>query len=388
MADNPVVQTVYTADPAPLVHDGRVWLFTGHDEDNSTNFNMRDWRLFSTDDMANWQHHGVVMSLDTFSWASENAWAGHVIARNSRFYFYVPVTNSDTGNMAIGVGVADKITGPYADALGRPLVENGEIDPAIFIDDDGQAYMYWGNPNLSYVLLNEDMISYSGEVVQVELTPASFGLRTNHPTRETMYEEGPWLYKRSGLYYMIFAADCCQENLQYSTGPSATGAWTYQGILMDRQGSSFTNHAGVVHFQDQDYLFYHNGALPGGGGFTRSVCVEALAYGSNGEIQQIYMTEDSPPQIQALDPYARQEAETFAWGQGVETETSADGTLNLWSINNGDYIRVKGVDFGTGAATLTARVASEQKGGFLELHMDNRDGQLISTCEIPGTGGW
>jgi arabinoxylan arabinofuranohydrolase len=175
-ADNPVVQTLYTTDPAPLVFNNRVYLFTGHDEDGSTNFNMRDWRLYTSADMANWQDHGVIMSLATFSWANDRAWAGQVIPRNNKFYFYVPVQKK-SGSMAIGVAVSDNVTGPYRDALGKPLVENNEIDPTVYIDDNGQAYLYWGNPGLSYVKLNQDMISYSGSVVGVQLTTAGFGAR-------------------------------------------------------------------------------------------------------------------------------------------------------------------------------------------------------------------
>jgi hypothetical protein len=85
-ADNPIVQTIYTADPAPLVYDGRIYAFLDHDEDGSTTYVMKDWRLFSSADMANWQDHGVVMSLATFSWATERAWAGQVINRNNQFY--------------------------------------------------------------------------------------------------------------------------------------------------------------------------------------------------------------------------------------------------------------------------------------------------------------
>ncbi|GKT43012.1 xylosidase/arabinosidase [Colletotrichum spaethianum] len=177
-ANNPIVQTIYTTDPAPLVYNNRVYVFTGHDEDGSTGFNMRDWRAYSTSDMVNWQDHGVMASLATFSWANANAWAGQVIPRNGRFYFYVPIRRT-TGSMAIGVAVSDSITGPYRDALGKPLVDNNEIDPTVFIDDNGQAYLYWGNPKLSYVRLNQDMISYSGGVNRVTLTPQGFGARTS-----------------------------------------------------------------------------------------------------------------------------------------------------------------------------------------------------------------
>ncbi|GAB2884028.1 hypothetical protein GCM10022245_19430 [Streptomyces mayteni] len=216
-ADNPVVQTIYTADPAPLVHNDRVYLYTGHDEDGSTYFTMRDWRVFSSSDMVNWTDHGSPLSLATFSWASTNAWAGHVVARNGQFYWYVPVTNRATGRMAIGVAVSDSPTGPFRDALGRPLVENGEIDPAVYIDDNGQAYLYWGNPNLWYVRLNADMTSFTGGPTQIPLTTAGFGRRDGNPSRPTLYEEAPWVYQRNGLSYMVFAANCCSESIAYST---------------------------------------------------------------------------------------------------------------------------------------------------------------------------
>ncbi|MFB9249204.1 family 43 glycosylhydrolase, partial [Sphaerisporangium melleum] len=112
-ADNPVVQTIYTADPAPMVYNGRVYLYTGHDEDGSTYFTMKDWRVFSSADMVNWTDHGSPMSISTFSWASQDAWAGHTVYRNGKFYWYVPVKDRASGQMAIGVGVSTSPTGPF-----------------------------------------------------------------------------------------------------------------------------------------------------------------------------------------------------------------------------------------------------------------------------------
>lgn len=389
-ADNPLVQDIYTADPAPIVHDGRVYLFTGHDNDGSTDFNMTDWRLFSSADMANWQHHGTPMSLKTFSWASNRAWAGQVASRNGKFYFYVPVRNGKTGRMSIGVGVSNNIAGPYSDALGRPLVENDEIDPTVFIDSDGQAYLYWGNPGLYYVKLNNDMLSYSGGINKVSLTTAGFGTRPNNAQRPTNFEEGPWLYKRGNLYYMIYAANCCSEDIRYSTGPSATGPWTYRGVVMQHEGKSFTNHPGIIDFEGKSYFFYHNGALPGGSGYTRSVAVESFNYGSNGLIPEIRMTQQGPTQLKPLDPLVRQEAETIAWSQGIKTETCSEGGFDVTSINNGDYIKVKGVGFGSngGPKTFSARVASGSGGGKIELRLGSTTGNVIGTCTVTSTGGW
>ncbi|NBE80200.1 family 43 glycosylhydrolase [Micromonospora sp. NEAU-HG-1] len=387
-ADNPIVQHIYTADPAPLVHSGRVYLYTGHDEDGSTYFTMKEWRVWSSADMVNWTDHGSPLNVGTFSWAKADAWAGQVIARNGKFYWYVPVTAKSTNSMAIGVAVGDSPTGPFHDAIGRPLVANGEIDPTVFIDDDGQAYLYWGNPNLWYVKLNTDMISYSGSATKIPLTTAGFGTRNGNANRPTLYEEGPWVYKRNGTYYNVFAAECCSEFIGYSTATGPTGPWTYRGTIMPRQGGSFTNHAGVIDFNGGSYFFYHNGALPGGGGYTRSVAVERFAYNSNGTIPTINMTTTGAPQIGTLNPYVRQEAETIAWGSGIETEVSSEGGMNVGFIENGDYIKVKGVAFGTGASSFSARVASATSGGNIEVRLDSPTGTRVGACAGPGTSGW
>jgi arabinoxylan arabinofuranohydrolase len=388
LADNPIVQHVYTADPAPLVHDGRVYLYTGHDEDGSTYFTMKDWRVWSSADMVNWTDHGSPMGLTTFSWAKQDAWAGQAIERNGKFYWYVPVVNRSTGRMAIGVGVADSPTGPFRDALGKPLVENGEFDPTVFIDDNGQAYLYWGNPNLWYVKLNADMTSFSGSPTQIPLTTAGFGTRTGNTSRPTLYEEGPWVYKRNGLYYNVFAAKCCSEFIGYSTAPGPTGPWTYRGTVMPTQGSSFTNHPGLVDFKGSSYFFYHNGALPGGGGYTRSVAVEKFTYNSDGTIPTINMTTGGPPPADTLNPYTRQEAETIAWETGIETEAASEGGRDVGWIENGDTVKVRNLAFGAGASSFTARVASGTAGGTIELRLGSATGTVVGRCTVPGTGGW
>ncbi|KAI6391446.1 hypothetical protein MCOR23_008959 [Pyricularia oryzae] len=342
-ADNPFVQTRYTADPATLIYQDRLWAFTSHDNDDATWFNMTDWRLYSTDDMANWQDHGSPAGLRTFAWARQDAWAPGAIERDGKFFLYVPVTPSSGGGMAIGVAVADDIAGPYTDPLGGPLVHNGEFDPTVFIDDDEQAYLYWGNPNLWYVKLNRDMISFSGAPVQVELTPAGFGARRPDVPKEgrpTSYEEGPWLHKHNGTYYMTYGANCCDEDIHYATAPSATGPWTHGGLLMASQGGSFTNHPAVVDYKGKAYFFYHNGALPGGGGFQRSVAVFVS------------------------------------------------------KISNGDYVKVGGVAFGEeGAASFAAVVAAGrhkcERPAELQIRLDGEDGELVGSCEVPAdTGGW
>jgi len=286
------------------------------------------------------------------------------------------------------VAVGDSATGPFRDAIGRPLIVDGEIDPTVFVDDNGQAYLYWGNPNLNYVRLNADMISYSGSPTRIPLTTAGFGTRNGNPSRPTLYEEGPWVFKRNGIYYNVFAAECCSEFIAYSTATSPTGPWTFRGTVMPRQGGSFTNHAAVIDFNGGSYFFYHNGSLPGGGGFTRSVAVEKFTYGPGGTIPTINMTTSGAPQVGTLDPYVTQQAETAAWSSGVETEASSEGAQNVGYIENGDWIKIKGVGFGSGAASFSTRVASATSGGRIELRLDGLNGPLAGTCTVTGTGGW
>ncbi|XXV07811.1 glycoside hydrolase family 43 protein [Sorangium sp. So ce1335] len=390
MADNPIVQTIYTADPAPMVHDGTLYLYTTHDEDTaSTFFSMNEWRVYSSTDMVNWTDRGSPLKFKDFSWAKADAWAGQVAHRNGKFYFYIPTTSRTLNRMVIGVAVSDSPVGPFEDALGRPLITAncGDIDPTVFVDDDGQAYLYWGNPNLCYVKLNEDMISYQGEVVRVPMTAESFGERTGSAERPTLYEEGPWLYKRDGMYYLAYPAGGIPEYIAYSTSSSPTGPWTYRGVIMPTEGGSFTNHPGIIDYKDSSYFFYHNGALPGGDGYHRSVAVERFTYNADGTIPTITMTEEGPPGVGPLDPYVMTEAETIAWSSGVETEACSEGGMNVTSIEDGDYIKVKDVDFGSGAVSFDARVASATSGGSIELRLDSTTGTLVGTCTVEGTGG-
>ncbi|MDX2758441.1 carbohydrate-binding protein [Streptomyces europaeiscabiei] len=157
---------------------------------------------------------------------------------------------------------------------------------------------------------------------------------------------------------------------------------------MPAQGNSFTNHAGIVDFQGNSYFFYQNAALPGGGGFTRSVAVEKFSYNADGTIPTINMTNTGAPQLGTLNPYVRQEAETIAWGSGIETEWTSDGGMNVGWIENGDYIKVKGAAFGSGAASFTARGASATSGGTVELRLGSPSGTVVGRCSVPNTGGW
>jgi arabinoxylan arabinofuranohydrolase len=391
-AQNPVVQTIYTADPAPMVHNDTLYLYTGHDEDKSTWFTMKDWHCYSTTDMVNWTDRGVPLSLQSFDWVNKDAWAGQCIFRDGKFYWYVPMNQSNGKGMAIGVAVSDKPTGPFKDALGKPLVSGGwgYIDPTVFMDDDGQAYLYWGNPNLYYVKLNKDMVSYSGDVITVPLNKEGFWIRyKDTDKRPSSYEEGPWLFKRNAQYYLLYPAGGVPEHLAYSTSISPTGPWVYGDTIMPviKKSGAFTNHPGYVDYKGKSYFFYHNGALPGGGGFTRSVCVEEFTFNADGSIPRIAPTSGIAEAVGNINPFTRVEAETMAWEEGVETATDNKTGVYVTNISNGDYIKVRRVDLEKGAKKFEAITAAISDGGSIKLHLDSLTGFLLGTCLVKKTGG-
>lgn len=394
-AQNPIIQTSYTADPAPMVYNGTVYLYTSHDEDQTVRnfFTMNDWRCYSSTDMVNWTDHGAVLSYKDFEWSRGDAWAGQCIYRNGKFYYYLPVNQKNGGN-AIGVAVSDSPTGPFNDALGKPLlVGYGYIDPTVFIDDDGQAYLYWGNPNLWHVKLNEDMISYNQElgIVKEDLKDENFGYRAKKiDNRTAAYEEGPWLYKRNSLYYLLYPAGGVPEHLAYSTSKSVTGPWTYGDTIMHviKEKGAFTNHPGLIDFKGKSYLFYHNGALPGGGGFKRSICVEPIVFNADGSIPLITPTKEGVKEsVSPLNPFTRVEAETIAWSEGLKSASDPKTGVYITQIDNGDYLKVRSVDFRKGAKQLTASVASASEGGKIEIRVDSKEGSLLGTLEVTNTGG-
>jgi hypothetical protein len=383
IAQNPIIQTIYTADPAPLVYKDTVFLYTGHDEDKSTWFTMKDWRAYSTVDMVNWTDRGTPLSLETFNWANKDAWAGQCIFRDGKFYWYVPINQTNGKGMAIGVAVSTSPTGPFKDALGKPLVHsgNGDIDPTVFIDDDGQAYLYWGNPYLKYVKLNKDMISYSGEVINVALTKEGFNVRVKDADkRPSAYEEAPWLHKRKGLYYLLYAAGGVPEHLAYSTSKTATGPWSYRDTIMTviKKGGAFTNHPGLIAYKAKSYFFYHNGALKGGGGFNRSVAVEEFTFNPDGTIPRIENSVTGSEAIQTLNPYQITQAETIAWQEGIKTAFNPTTGVYVTNINTGDYLKVRNVNLKKGPKSIEVRTSAALNGTSIEIRTDSSTGPIIA----------
>lgn len=378
----PLIQTKYTADPAPYVHGDTVYLYTTHDEDDARGFHMRDWLLYTSTDMVNWQDRGAVASLADFKWykGDNGAWAECVVERNGKWYMYCPIHGH-----GIGVLVADSPYGPFTDPIGKPLVWQTEhwddIDPTVWIDDDGQAYMYWGNPDLYSVKLNEDMISHDGMIVK-------------HP-KITDYQEGPWMYKRDGHYYMAFASTCCPEGIGYAMSDSPMGPWEYKGHIMDHTHRTRGNHPGIIDYKGKSYCFGLNYDIlrlkDQEHSERRSVSAAEMKYNDDGTIVELpYFLDCELNQTGTFDPYRKVEAETMAWGYGLKTMPKNIWARDRWNqfvtdIDDGEYIMVRGVDFGNGAKSIDIDASCHLYGGKIEVRLDYVDGPLVAELDITNT---
>lgn len=287
---NPIVRHFHTADPAALVQGDTLWVFAGRDQEgNQSKYVMREWHVFSTTDMKHWTQHPIPLRIEDFPWAaSKQAYAGHVAERNGKYYWYV-----STNWCGIGVAVSDRIAGPYKDALGKPLLTTKDcfdskhswacIDPAVFIDDDGQAYLVWGNRECYIVKLKENMVETEGEVKRIAISE-------DHP-----FTEAPWIHKYNGKYYLTYASEW-PEKIAYAMADRIEGPYETKGVISEIAGNSNTTHPAIVNFKGQWIFFSHNGGLPDGTGYSRSIVAEPMEYNADGTIKNI------PPTAEGVKP--------------------------------------------------------------------------------------
>jgi beta-xylosidase len=292
---------VYTADPGALVYNCTFYINCGHDEGSGTGFVMRNWYILKSTDMVNWTRIDNALTLGAFKWANSNAWAGQMVTKGGKFYWFVPVnkTGSCPNNcgMAIGVAVGDSPEGPFTDYLGKPLIDDllemsnwnltldsdspFTIDPTVFVDDDGQAYLqYGGFGRIAGAKLNLDgnNVSLNGKLVNI--------------TGLTNVFEAPYLTKINGTYYNVYAAGSNPASIDYATATNPMGPFTYKGRILDplptTSTDAATSHPAIAQFAGQWYLVYHLSNGPNGGGtYHRMVAVDKITVASNGTIAKI-----------------------------------------------------------------------------------------------------
>jgi len=298
---NPLFRDAFTSDPATLVVGDTLYVFTGHDEcyedsvgfEGQYGFNLTNWLLYSTTDMQTWTSHGVIMKPTDFAYGVGEAWAAQCVAKDGKYYYYTSLQAGEPYNSkVVGVAVADAPTGPYTDALGKPLItddmtDNGargwwnDIDPTVLIDNAGTPWLCWGNGTCFLAKLNQDMTSLADSIKVIDLP---------------RFVEGPWLLERDNRYYIIYVSmGAGRETISYAMSDSMEGEWTAMGEITGMADNSFTIHPAVCQFKGQWYFFYHNGNLElngyKGAGGRRSVCVEPLTFNEDGTINPIEQTD-------------------------------------------------------------------------------------------------
>ncbi len=289
LAQNPFITGIYTADPSARVFkDGRLYVYASHDVDPPRGCDLMDqYHVFSTDDMVNWKDNGEILRASQVPWGRKEGgfmWAPDCVYKNGIYYFYFPHPSGTDWNKTWKIGIATSKK-PASDFVAKGYLETGNdnfamIDPCIFIDDDGQAYFYYGGGNrCAGTKLKDNMTEIAQPLVYME------GLKDFH--------EAAWVFKRNGLYYLTYA-DNNKVNgkganrLNYATSKSPLGPWTYGGVYLDPTGCD-TSHGSVVEYKGQWYAFYHNDVLSGRGNL-RSICVDKLYFNADGSIQKVIQT--------------------------------------------------------------------------------------------------
>lgn len=291
-AQNPLNfgDNIRTADPSGHVWaDGRIYLYVSHDEECQEDFWMKDWYVFSSDDLINWTNHGAVLTVDDLSWADNYAWAPDCAYKNGKYYFCFPVgtgikdrvnPKNSTKWMGLGIAVSDSPAGPFKDAIGGPLwTKPYANDPCLFIDDDGQGYVYFnGGGDYLVAELSDDLLSMKGDFYSMDMG----GYK---PKRE-----GPWVFKRGDKYYYTMPEH--NRILTYYMSDSPKGPWEYKGVIMEQENES-NNHHSIVEFEGQWILFYHRWLdIDSECGRQRHVCAEYLYFNEDGTIQPIKRTDE------------------------------------------------------------------------------------------------
>ncbi|MCR2806854.1 glycoside hydrolase family 43 protein [Paenibacillus soyae] len=422
---NPVVAHKFGADPYALVYGDRVYLYNTNDvleydgqgevKDN-TYGNINKLSVISSDDLINWTDHGVIQVAGpqgAAKWATQS-WAPAAAHKkiNGKDQFFLYFANNASG---IGVLTSDSPTGPWSDPIGKPLISRDMpaaagvawlFDPAVLVDEDGTGYLYYGGgvpegkhemPNTARVIqLGDDMVSIVGEASTI---PAPF-----------MFEDAG-INKVGGVYYYTYCSNFYDGarpegsppagEIAYMTSDHPMGPWTYQGSILKNPGHFFgvggNNHHVIFPFHEEWYIAYHAQTLSKAMGVPkgyRSTHLNKVQFAEDGSITEIIADMQGVEPVKALDPFVLIDAATMAWSAGVLTQPMdsepAEGKaakLIVSDIHDGDWTAVAQADFGTGASSLSAWVASDEAGSAIEVRLDGPNGKLIGLLEVPNTNG-
>ncbi|HJT24813.1 MAG TPA: family 43 glycosylhydrolase, partial [bacterium] len=327
---NPLIYQQYTADPTACWFNNRMYIYCSHDITGQTGYSITNVYLMSSDDLVNWTDEGIPVHASDSTWAGLT-YAPDTVFRNGFYYIYY-----GNGGGSIGVFRGTSPTGPFTDPLGHSLVSNSTpgtnityvFDPAAFIDDDGQAYLYFGGGgpgNARVIKLNSDMISVSGSAVSIDAP---------------RYFEAPFMNKINGTYYFSYSTDFSASpaaSIDYMTSSNPMTGFTHRGTVLFNPPNNCGNnsHAGIVNIGSNYYIAYHNRALALQNGLTcggnavyqRSVNLDRLFVNSDGTLAVVTPTTAGVAALKNQNPFSTLRAVMMAKESGLQTQPCSEGGM-------------------------------------------------------------
>lgn len=391
-AQNPLIGNQYSADPSARVFGDRVYVFPSHDILATTGkgrigwFCMEDYHVFSSANLTDWVDHGMIVTQDKVPWVkpdSYSMWAPDCIYRNGKYYFYFPTAAKDTiaygRGFSIGVAVADKPEGPYTPEP-APIKGVKGIDPNVFIDKDGQAYLYWSQGNIFGAKLKENMLELDGEVKTLGELPGK-GLK-----------EGPYLFEHNGIYYLTYPhVENKIERLEYAIGDNPLGPFKVTGVIMDESPTGcWTNHHSILPFKGQWYLFYHHNDYSPAFDKARSIRADSLFFNNDGTVRKVIPTLrgigiTNAAGLVQIDRYSAKSDQ----GSSIAFLDTANRFAGWKAIleRPDAWIQYNSVKFDKPAKKVTIR-ANAATGGTIVIRSGSLNGPVIAEITIPAGNDW
>lgn len=387
-SQNPVIRDQFTADPTARVFNGKMYLFPSHDIPAPESFPRKDWfcmadyHVFSSSNLTDWTDHGVIVSQEKVDWVNPTSfsmWAPDCIERNGKYYFYFPANLKTGRGFGIGVAIADKPEGPYVPQP-EPIAKVRGIDPSVFIDKDGQAYIYYSMGRIFAARLKENMTELASDPVVIG----------DLPTKGLV--EGPFFFERNGIYYMTYPhVENTIERLEYAMGDNPLGPFRVTGVIMDETPmGTWTNHHSLVEYKGQWYLFYHNSAYSPRFDKNRSVCIDSLFFNEEGTIGKVIPTNRGVGITAATDKI---EIDRYSQVSPAGVTVALIDTTNTFKgwfatlTGQNSWISYNAVDFGKKKLKSVRINASSPAGGIIQIRLDSTDGLLLAEVEIPENTG-
>jgi len=387
-ATNPLIMDQFTADPTARVFEGKIYVYPSHDIPYSpgrgqTNwFIMEDYHVFSSENLTDWNDHGVILNQTNVDWVdsrSYSMWAPDCVFKNGKYYFYFPAS-AKGGGRGIGVAVSDKPYGSFKPEA-RPMKGVRGIDPCVFIDKDGCAYLFYSLRRIFVAKLKDNMLELDSQPQVI----------TNLPQEGLI--EGPFVFERNGIYYLTYPhVQTTPERLEYSTSTNPMGPFEQKGVIMDESPDGcWTVHHSIVEYKGQWFLFYHDKDLSPDFDKNRSVRADYLSFNEDGTIKKVIPTlrgvgiVDAKSKIQ-IDRYSAISAQGASVSFLNHTNTHEGWKISLSGTNA--WVQFNNVDFGNNKLKSVNVRSISATGGMVQIHLDKVDGPLLAKVKIRKTSKW